>query len=530
MDENDGKPVDGASPLTSAGAVLKAYSYLRFSTPEQMKGDSLRRQAELARRYATQHGLLLDEELTFQDLGVSAFRGKNAEAGKLAYFLEAVRSGLVQRGAYLLVESLDRISRQAARKALRVLEEIVDEGITLVTLNDGKVYSAANLDDDPMSLMMALLTFIRANEESATKGRRLKEAWKQKRRTAADRPLTARAPAWLRLDRTTTPATWEIVEDRASIVRRIFDMTARGHGQHTIAQTLNREGVPTFGGAKMWHRSYVKKIVENGAVVGELTPHTISYDARGKRTRKPEIPLPNYYPAVVDPETFAKVQAMRVGSKRQPSPKNGEVTSILAGLAKCGRCGSTMTRVMKGRKGGRPKLVCTRAKAGAGCQYQAVALDAVEDAIVSNAGFLAGTAPSGSSDLDEVWVSLETGLEATQEQIENLIDAIAIGNNSPTLKERLRTLEDARDAQKAELAALAEKINAASSPVVFGRISDFEELVTAGTDKAAINAAMRQLFSKVTIEQECGMLRLEWLHGGESSVMFAWPREADKVA
>src|SRR5262245_52497536 len=235
MDENGRRSPEGASPLAPGAAAIKAYSYLRFSTPDQMKGDSLRRQTELARRYAVQHGLLLDEDLTFQDLGVSAFRGKNAEAGKLAYFLEAVRSGLVQRGAYLLVESLDRISRQAARRALRVLEEIVDEGITVVTLNDSKAYTAAGITADPWSLMMALMTCIRANEESATKARRLKEAWKQKRRTAGAKPLTARAPAWLRLDRRTSTPSWQVLEDRAAIVRRIFDMTARGHGQHTIA-------------------------------------------------------------------------------------------------------------------------------------------------------------------------------------------------------------------------------------------------------------------------------------------------------
>lgn len=469
---------------------VRAYSYLRFSTPEQMKGDSLRRQTELARRYAAQNGLQLDEDLTFQDLGVSAFRGKNAEAGKLAYFLEAVRSGLVERGAYLLVESLDRISRQAARRALRVLEEIVDEGITVVTLNDGKAYSAANLDEDPMSLMMALLTFIRANEESATKARRLKEAWKQKRRSASDRPLTARAPAWLRLDRSTTPAVWVVLEDRAHIVRRIFEMTAGGHGQHSIARTLNREGVPTFGASAIWHRSYVKKIVNSGAVVGEFTPHTISHDARGKRTRRAEEPLPNYYPVVVDAETFAKVQAMRMGSKRQPSPKGGAITSIVAGLAKCGRCGATMTRVMKGQKAGRPKLICTTAKAGAGCKYQAIDLDAVEGAIASNAGFLAGTAPTGNAGLDDEWEALETGLEATREQIDNLIDAIAGGNSSPAIKDRLRSLEDAHDAQKAELALVAERINAASSPVVQRRISEFEERIEEGANKTAINAAM----------------------------------------
>src|SRR5437879_2330587 len=64
----------------------KAYSYLRFSTPDQLKGDSQRRQLEAARSYAREQGLELDEELTFHDLGVTAFRGKNANVGMLARF------------------------------------------------------------------------------------------------------------------------------------------------------------------------------------------------------------------------------------------------------------------------------------------------------------------------------------------------------------------------------------------------------------------------------------------------------------
>jgi len=35
----------------------KAYSYVRFSSPEQATGDSLRRQTELSEQYASQHGL-----------------------------------------------------------------------------------------------------------------------------------------------------------------------------------------------------------------------------------------------------------------------------------------------------------------------------------------------------------------------------------------------------------------------------------------------------------------------------------------
>ncbi|WP_319405795.1 recombinase family protein [uncultured Desulfosarcina sp.] len=59
----------------------KAYSYLRFSTPEQMKGDSFRRQSEAAVHFADNHRLELDESITYQDLGVSAFHGKNVHEG-----------------------------------------------------------------------------------------------------------------------------------------------------------------------------------------------------------------------------------------------------------------------------------------------------------------------------------------------------------------------------------------------------------------------------------------------------------------
>jgi DNA invertase Pin-like site-specific DNA recombinase len=46
-----------------------AFSYLRFSTPEQASGDSRRRQLAMAEKYAAAHHLRLD-----QNLGSSLFR------------------------------------------------------------------------------------------------------------------------------------------------------------------------------------------------------------------------------------------------------------------------------------------------------------------------------------------------------------------------------------------------------------------------------------------------------------------------
>jgi DNA invertase Pin-like site-specific DNA recombinase len=109
----------------------KAYSYLRFSTPDQMKGDSFRRQTELSRKYAEENGLDLDDALSFQDLGISAFRGKNAEDGALGAFIEAVNQGRVKRGSFLLVESLDRLSRQSPYKAFRQFASILDMGVNI---------------------------------------------------------------------------------------------------------------------------------------------------------------------------------------------------------------------------------------------------------------------------------------------------------------------------------------------------------------------------------------------------------------
>ena len=59
----------------------RAYSYTRWSTPEQSLGDSARRQIELAKRYAGKHGLVLDDTLRLSDEGVSGFRGANVRRG-----------------------------------------------------------------------------------------------------------------------------------------------------------------------------------------------------------------------------------------------------------------------------------------------------------------------------------------------------------------------------------------------------------------------------------------------------------------
>jgi DNA invertase Pin-like site-specific DNA recombinase len=506
----------------------KAYSYLRFSTPEQARGDSFRRQAQLAREFAAKHGLELDEQLTFQDLGVSAYRGSNAESGRLGDFLEAVRAGQVPPQSYLLVESLDRVSRQTARKALRLLEDIIETDVLVVTLTDGRIYDRETLDKDPTALMMALVIFMRAHDESAMKSRRLKAVWQSKRSKADAKALTARAPSWLRL---TPLRTWEVVEERAAVVRRVFAMAAQGIGQHAITTALNADGVPPFGRGKgFWHRSAVAKLLANPAVAGTFVPHTLEHEGN-KRLRQPQKPVEGYFPRIVEEGLYEAVRALWAG---QRSPQRGRhthepVRNALGGLAQCPLCGGRMTRVSKGSKAraGKPSLVCVAGKTGAGCKYHAVPYEAVEAALIASAGHLIALAPSGGGNApsEELERTLAQ-IAAHEEAKDNLLRALEQGRPSGAIRERLAAVEADLVELRSREANLWEEASRTRGALVEARLERLlDALIAEPFDAAAANAAMRAVLTAVVVDYRSGHLRFLWSHGGESETVYAWPSE-----
>lgn len=511
--------------LPPTTAKPKAYSYLRFSTPEQQKGDSFRRQSSMAISYASRQGLDLDTSLTFHDLGISAFKGANAETGRLADFLEAVKAGMVPQGSYLLVEALDRLSRLAPRKALRVLEEIVDSGVIVVTLNDEKAYTTGSLDKDPIDLLVAIMLFMRGNEESATKARRLSAAWEGKRLSAGTKPLTAAVPAWIKLDKGAGPnGKLVLIPERATIVQRIFAERLSGLGIHTITLGLIKDSVPCFGRAAMWHRTYVSKILKNPSTYGLFIPHQNSHEGT-KTVRTPLAAVEGYYPEVISREAFEATQ--RLGDTAyKVKARVGQIVNLLGGLAVCPLCGATMTRVNKGSvtKGGKTKLVCVTAKAGAGCSYHGVNISTVEGAILSNVGSLVGNAPSGVAGLDEELVRIEDQVGIIQDQAINLTDALSQGP-SPALSKRLRELEISLSELERSRDDLIDRITTGSSPVLAKRLKALEVALTEDPlDRPLANAALRSVLSSVVVDYPNGHLIFNWKHGGESSLMYAWPK------
>jgi DNA invertase Pin-like site-specific DNA recombinase len=416
----------------------KAYSYIRFSTPEQKKGDSLRRQIQGAEDWATKHGVELDNSLK-PDEGVSAFKGDHRTKGALREFLKLVESSKIPKGSILIVESLDRLSREQVMDALGQFIQIISKGIKVVTLSDKMEYTEESINANFGQLLMSIVIMSRAHEESATKSKRLKDTWENKRDNIQNKKLTGQCPAWLK--RSDDWKKFDKIKIRCQTIEDIFKMKLSGKSPRTIEKQLNGmqgKWKPENG----WRTSYIKKILKNPAVIGEYQPHKM---VEGKRQPVGD-PVLNYFPAVVSTDLFYAVQdQIRKNSLNYHGGRTGKVNNLFSHMAKCGYCGSPMHYVDKGKppKGGK-SLVCDRAKRGNGCKYRSWRYDEFESDVfrlISRDLDVTQLLPDYDQIESEISTfgrkesSIQGKLNKAKSEIKNLTDSIA-----STPDKRIRTL------------------------------------------------------------------------------------------
>ncbi|TGS40699.1 MULTISPECIES: recombinase family protein [unclassified Mesorhizobium] len=385
----------------------KAYSYLRFSTPEQSSGDSTRRQSTAAIEWCKRKGIELDQALSFRDLGRSGFTGANFREGALGAFFDAAEAGIVEKGSYLVIEALDRFSRENPMAAADRLFRLVRLGITLVTTDDGQEYSAERLSGtDPSAMLLLVVKMTQAHLESVRKSELVGKAWRQKKALARteQRPLTPRCPEWLEL------RDGRFVErpERVAIVRRVFQETNDGAGRREIVRRLNAEGIPPFRGGKGWHTSSVAKVIQGRAVLGEYQPHTGTHRARN---RKPDgDPILDFYPSIIDEVTYSRAQEATQGRRQRSAGRKGNAVHLLQGIARCASCEGAMHLRNHGAppKGG-IYLVCSSHERQAGCDNaRRWRVDRLEPSLLTALGFVDAQAFSPLDDATPVAVERVT--------------------------------------------------------------------------------------------------------------------------
>ena len=353
--------------------MTKAYSYIRFSSIGQKKGRSFERQAEAARTWCAKNDIELSEE-AFTDEGKSGFRAEHlGDKGQLKRFLTKVEDGTIAKGSCLIIESLDRLSRQKVNEALPLFMQILNADINIVTLLDNeKVYTK---DFTPQDVIMSVFVMARANEESDTKSKRAKDKWQSRYRQARETGQAVRMPlaSWLTYDE---DGKYVLKFPEADAVRRMFELCADGYGMIQITKILEAEGFKPFRSdkfeGKKWITASVYGIIKNKTVIGLYTPN---------RSKKPDEQAPeveNYFPAVVSNELFYRAHEAIAGRKRSKATNQSRHANIWQGIAVCSHCGSALHCLPKGRNGLR-YLVCSGKISGKCTEAKNVRADASEE-------------------------------------------------------------------------------------------------------------------------------------------------------
>jgi DNA invertase Pin-like site-specific DNA recombinase len=275
------------------------YSYIRFSSVEQRKGDSERRQIAATKTLATKLGVVIDEKLSQKDLGKSGYHGDHLESG-LGRFLALIANGTVAKGSILFVENLDRLSRQKPMKAFNLFSNIIESGITIITTSDGQVYTSENIDKNGYQLFGIIAVMMRANEESEIKSQRAKArydgAWSKYKDTGKiNHWMISQTPSWITKQNGTF-----VLNGWADVVRDVVGMTIDGLSPATIAKKLNAEKVPHPKNG-LWQRCTIAYWISSEALIGRVKTSRGTVDA---------------IPAVISPDQWDKLQG-RLGLMRK---------------------------------------------------------------------------------------------------------------------------------------------------------------------------------------------------------------------
>lgn len=168
-------------------------------------------------------------------------------------------------------------------------------------------------------------------------------------------------PSWLGLsdDR----RAFVYIEERASIVRKIFELSIGGFGSYFIAKHLNGQKVPAFPPSEKWDHTTIDSMLRNRATVGEHQPK--NYANNNKKGIPTGSPISNYYPAVISEEMFQAAQAARQNNLAVRRGRKGEgIANLFEGLTSCAYCGN---EVSFNSHGNRKSLVCDSVQKNVGC-------------------------------------------------------------------------------------------------------------------------------------------------------------------
>ena len=311
---------------------------------QQRESNSISNQRKILQKAAKDKGYT--DTVFFVDDGITGTTMKRPGFQKM---LTAIEAGYISA---VFVKDLSRLGRNYIEVGKLTEEFFPLHDIRLVAVSDGVDSDEGEDDFTPFKNIM--------NEYYAkdiSKKRRIVNKMKGN----AGVPLSP--PPYGYIKNPDDPRFWVVEPEAAEVVRRIYRMALEGYGLAETAAQLAADGVvnPTYywrsrgtsrGGSKStveptkWGHTTVKKILTLQEYCGDVInfkSYSKSYKMK-KRIENPEenrAIFLNVHEAIIDRQTWEKVQALQKGTRRK-KPTVTQEPSVFSGLLKCPECGGNL--------------------------------------------------------------------------------------------------------------------------------------------------------------------------------------------
>jgi site-specific DNA recombinase len=329
--------------MTAAEPTRYAVIYARVSTEDQGKGFSIPTQIEACQKLAEREWYTVPESHILVDEGIS---GTTMDRPGLRALRDLVNAKTI---TVVVVHDPDRLSRNLGHQLL-LAEEMERASVKLLIVSHP-------MEQGPEGWLFFQMRGALAEYERA----KLIERTERGRvgRAKAGCVSGGGVPYGYRYIAGAHQGCWEIDEEEAAVVRRVFDLFLKGATIRAIALQLTQERIPTAKdrphhtaghkrtGLGVWATSTVHDILNKSAYVGRAYINKRRFqcvDGQRRIARRRamdewiEVPVP----AIIDEGTLEAARH-QLERNRQLSARRMKRSYLLRGRwFKCGRCGSAM--------------------------------------------------------------------------------------------------------------------------------------------------------------------------------------------
>lgn len=278
--------------------------------------------------------------------------GSIANRPKMIELLDEVKNNIYDA---VLCMDLDRLGRGGMQDQGLILDTFKESNTLIITPD--KVYDLNNELDEEMTEFKAF--FARRELKIITK--RMQRG--RIKSVEEGKFIASTAPFGYKFEYDKEGKKSLIIdEEKAAIVKHIFDMYINGNGAYKIKVWLDNMGIKTNNGIPFSEQA-IRRMLKNKIYCGYVTWN--NYKRKGtiakKQSKENIIIAKGMHEPIVSEEVWNKADEIRQNNQIVPSGNNKNLTNPLAGLVKCACCGHTMTNKLSTYKGeGYVKFMCCK--------------------------------------------------------------------------------------------------------------------------------------------------------------------------